>query len=101
MIKEFNDEELRQDLEQAQKIYLYFYSPGCGPCKTTKPKVEAFGNSTDHLVYLVKSVEGKELQKQLKITAYPSMALIENKQFTQGGIGENEVLNIINGKSNQ
>ena len=97
MVKEFNDEELRQDLEQASKIYLYFYSPGCGPCKTTKPQVEKFGNSTEDIVYTIKSTEGKELQQQLKVTAYPSIVLVEDKRFVQGGMGEKEILNIING----
>ena len=59
MVKEFNDEELRQDLEGNLKIYLYFFSSGCGPCKTTKPKVEEFGKNTNDIVYLIQSKEAR------------------------------------------
>lgn len=100
MVKEFNDGELRQDLEGNLKIYLYFFSSGCGPCKTTKPKVEEFGRNTNDIVYLVQSREAKDLQKQLNVSGYPSMVVIENKQFTIGGIGEKEITQIINGEGN-
>ena len=100
MIKEFSDTELRQDLKSNSKIYLYFFSTGCGPCKTTKPKVEKFGNNIDDIVYLIQSKEGKDLQKQIKIQGYPSIAIIENQIFVKGGFGQQEILNIIDGESN-
>jgi len=100
MVKEFNDIELRQDLESNLKIYLYFFSTGCGPCKTTKPKIEEFGRNINDIVYLIPSQEAKELQQQLKVSGFPSIVVIENKQFTQGGIGEKEIIKIIDGESN-
>lgn len=100
MVKEFNDIELRQDLESNSKIYLYFFSTGCGPCKTTKPKIEEFGRNINDIVYLIPSQEAKELQQQLKVSGFPSIVVIENKQFTQGGIGEKEIIKIIDGESN-
>ena len=101
MVKEFNDEELRQDLEGDLKIYLYFFSSGCGPCKTTKPKVEEFGKNINDIVYLIQSKEAKELQQQLKVSGFPSIVVVENKTFIAGGIGEKEITKIINGESNQ
>jgi len=101
MIKKFNDPDLRQDLELDSKIYLYFYSQGCGPCSNSTPKVEEFGNSTENIIYLIDSKEAKDLQKQLKISAYPSIVLVEKKQFVTGGMGEKEVLKVIDGESNK
>ncbi len=100
MVKEFNDIELRQDLESNSKIYLYFFSTGCGPCKTTKPKIEEFSRNINDIVYLIPSQEAKELQQQLKVSGFPSIVVIENKQFIQGGIGEKEIIKIIDGESN-
>ncbi len=50
MVKEFNDIELRQDLESNSKIYLYFFSTGCSPCKTTKPKKEEFSLNNNDII---------------------------------------------------
>ena len=101
MVKEFNDTELRQDLEGNSKIYLYFFSSGCGPCKNTKPKVEEFGKNTNDIVYLIQSKEAKDLQQQLKVSGFPSIVVVKDKTFVAGGIGEKEIVKIIDGESNQ
>ena len=45
--------------------------------------------------------EAVELQKQLKVTAYPSMVRIKNNKIILAGLGANEVRKIIkDGKSN-
>lgn len=100
MLKFFTDKQFSEDLESYKKIYVFFFSPSCGPCREVYPKIEKFGKNTDNLVYFVHEEEGKELQKQLNVTAYPSIVLIENKKIARAGLGLEEVLNIINGKSN-
>lgn len=95
MIKFFKESDLEQDLNTGQKLYIYFHSPTCGPCKITTPLVQEFGNATLNVVYMVNSREGKELQKQLDVSAYPSMIIVHNNKVIKGGIGQNEVQNII------
>ena len=73
MLKYFSDAGFREDLKTRDQMYVYFYSPGCGPCVEIHPKVDKFGKTTDNLVYMVHADEGKELQEQLQVTAYPSM----------------------------
>jgi len=99
MLKFFIDKEFRKDLEFSEKIYTFFFSPSCGPCREIYSQVEDFGKNTDNLVYFIHEEEGKELQEQLNVTAYPSMVLIQDKKITRAGLGAEEVLNIINGKS--
>ena len=102
MIKPFSDSELRKDLEGNSKIYIYFYSPSCGPCKITGPLVEQFGETTKDIVYAVTSKEGTDLQKQLNVSAYPSLIVIENHKVLRGAIGATEVEKIIqDGTSNK
>ena len=101
MVKFFIDEEFRKDLGSHEEVYIFFFSPSCGPCREIYPEIEEFGNSTNNLVYFVHAEEGKELKEQLNVTAYPSMVLIKNQKIDRAGLGKTEVLNIINGKSNK
>ena len=101
MLKFFNDRQLRQDLKSNTNLYLFFYSPSCGPCKSLYPEVIKFGEETNHIVHMVYEDEAVELQKQLNITAYPSIVRIKNGKIILAGLGENEVKKIIkDGKSN-
>jgi len=95
MIKIFNETTFEKDLNAGNKLYVYFYSPSCGPCKTTSPIIEKFGNTTSNVVYIINSTEGIELQKQLNVSAYPSLIIIDNSKFLKGGIGQNEIEKII------
>ena len=102
MLKYFSDAAFRTDLKSQDQMYVYFYSPGCGPCVEIHPKVDKFGKTTSNLVYMVHADEGKELQEQLQVTAYPSMVLIKNKKVDRAGLGGQEVLNMIeDGTSNK
>ncbi len=95
MIKIFEDNELRKDLAEDSKLYIYFYSTGCGPCKVTTPLIEEFGSHSPSIVYTLSSNEGEDLQKQLNVTAYPSLIVIKNNKVLKGGVGSNEVIKII------
>lgn len=102
MIKIFNENTFKNDLNEGKKLYIYFYSPNCSPCKITSPMIEKFGNSTSDIVYTVDSKEGVDLQKQLEISGYPSLILIQNSKVIKGGIGQGEVIKIIqDGSSNK
>ena len=101
MLKFFNDRKLRQDLKSNSDIYLFFYSPSCDPCKEIYPEVTKFGNETNCILHMIYEDEAVELQKQLKVTAYPSMVRIKNNKIILAGLGANEVRKIIkDGKSN-
>jgi len=101
MYKFFNDIQLREDLAEKPKLYIYFSSNACGHCKITKPKVMEFAEANQELVYLIDSREAKELQEQLNIYSYPSMVLIENNKLIKGGVGAGQIEQMIkDGKSN-
>jgi len=46
-MKSYNEQELIKDLEQGNKLYLYFTSGGCGPCKEVKTSVETCAPKQD------------------------------------------------------
>ena len=102
MHKTFKDAELRKDLAKGSKLYIYFSSPSCGHCRTTKPKVMEFAEVNNETVYLMESKEARELQEQLNIYSYPSMVLIEDNKLVRGGVGAGEIEKMItDGESNQ
>jgi thioredoxin-like negative regulator of GroEL len=102
MLKFFNDTAFREDIQSHSELYVYFHSPGCGPCIELHPKINKFGKTSSHLVYMISSDEAKELQEQLNVTAYPSMVLLKNKTVERAGLGAQEVTNMIeDGTSNQ
>ena len=102
MVKFFNERQLREDLKSLKNIYIFFYSPSCDPCKRVYPEVLKFGEKTSDIVYMIYEEEGKELQEQLNVTAYPSMIRIKNTKVILAGLGESEVRKIINdGTSNK
>ena len=95
MIKIFDEPTFKSDLDKGGKLYVYFYSPSCNPCKITSPLIENFGNTTSNIVYAIESTKGIELQKQLKVSGYPSLIVIDKNKFLKGGIGQREVEKII------
>jgi thiol-disulfide isomerase/thioredoxin len=95
MLKFFTDEDFRNDLKIHNSIYVFFHSSGCIPCLEVYPKVEKFGKTTNNLLYIVPEDEGLELQKQLNVTAFPSIVLIEDRKIKKAGLGAKEVKNII------
>ena len=95
MLKFFNDKAFREDIQSHSELYIYFHSLGCGPCVDLHPKVDKFGKTSSYLVYMIEADQGKDLQEQLNVTAYPSMVLIKNKKVERAGLGAQEVTNMI------
>ena len=98
-MKKYSEKELIKDLEQGNKLYLYFNSGGCGPCKEVKNPVKTWSSKQD-IVYLIKSTEAQDLQKELSIVGYPTIAVIEDKKLLELAQGSEQILNLVNGKSN-
>tara|TARA_Y100001972_G_C7662673_1_gene334470 strand:- start:511 stop:810 length:300 start_codon:yes stop_codon:yes gene_type:complete len=99
-MKKYSEKGLIKDLEQGNKLYLYFSSGGCGPCKEVKSSVEIWAPK-QNIVYLINSEEAIDLQKELSIVGYPTIAVIENKKLLELAQGSEQILELINGKSNK
>ena len=73
---------------------------GCGPCKEVKTSIETWAPK-QNIVYLINSEEAIDLQKELSIIGYPTIAVIENKKLLELAQGTEQILELVNGKSNQ
>lgn len=105
MIKDYNRKILDQDLESGKRLYLYFMSLGCGPCKLVTPSIEKFAEKKDN-VYRIKSTEGKDLAGYLQVVSYPTFIVVEDVQIVENLVGANTISNFLNqewfyGTSNQ
>jgi len=98
-MKKYSEEELIKDLEHGSMLYLYFTSGWCGPCKEVKTYVETWASKQD-IVYLINPEEAIDLQKELSIIGYPTIAVIENKKLLELAQGSEQILELVNGKSN-
>ena len=99
-MKNYSEKELIKDLERGNKLYLYFNFKGCGPCKEVETSVENWA-SKQNIVYLVESEEAQDLQQELSIVGYPTIAVIENKKLLELAQGTEQILELVNGESNK
>jgi len=90
----FNQEKLDQDLASGKRLYIYYYLPGCGPCKSLTPVVSDFASGRDN-VHFITSTDQAILPEELHPQGYPSMILVENNFVLAKEGGKGGVLNIL------
>ena len=91
---QFNQKKLDQDLASGKRLYIYYYLPGCGPCKNLTPKVEDFAAGRDN-VYFITSTDKAVLPEELHPPSYPSMLLVENNFLLAKESGQSGVLKLL------
>jgi thiol-disulfide isomerase/thioredoxin len=91
---QFNQEKLDQDLASGKRLYIYYYLPGCGPCKNLTPKVEDFASGRDN-VYFITAKDQAVLPEELHPPSYPSILLVENNFLLAKEIGQSGVLKLL------
>jgi thiol-disulfide isomerase/thioredoxin len=100
-MKSYSQKELIEDLEREDTLYLYFTSKGCGPCKEIKILAEAW-EPKQSIVYLINADEAHDLQQELEIVGYPTIAVVKDKDLIELAQGKEQVFNLMmNGKSNK
>ena len=100
MIKNYSKKEVDIILESGEKLYLYFYSEGCGPCKTTTPIVEDFALRTNN-VFKIPAKANSELETHLRVNSYPTLVVISDQVIERVAAGGLLIKSITkHGKSN-
>lgn len=89
-------EELARFIESGKPVFVDFYAPWCGPCRTMMPMVDELKAKYHGKINIVKvNVDAsKKLVKEMKIGSVPYLALYNNgKQvYTQKGTTTREEL---------
>jgi thioredoxin len=75
---EITKEELKQKIENGEKLVVDFWAPWCGPCKVMKPIFEKVSeeyreNNSEIQLYTLNVEENKEFAAELGIRAIPTV----------------------------
>lgn len=100
---EITQEELKQKIENGDKLIIDFWGKFCGPCKVMKPifdKVsEEMRNSKSEVQLFTLDVEeNRDLAVELGVRAVPTLKSFSNGKevYSQPGMkGENEIKELV------
>jgi len=101
---EITQEELKQKIENGEKLIVDFYTNWCGPCRMMKPifeKVASEVNTGESNVkmYTFNVEENRELASSLGIRSIPTIKAFNNggESFSKSGVlMENEIKDVVN-----
>ena len=90
---EITKEELKQKIENGEKLVVDFWAPWCGPCKTMKPIFERVSEeyrdeNSEVQLYTLNVEENKEFAAELGIRAIPTVKTFSNgeQKFSSPGM---------------
>jgi len=100
---EINDSELKDKIENGEKVIVDFWAKFCGPCKVMKPVFDKISqeysdNNHDVQLYTMDVEENREFAVSLGIRAVPTIKGFSNNKevFSQPGAkDEKQIKDII------
>jgi thioredoxin len=89
-------EELARFIESGKPVFIDFYAPWCGPCRTMMPMVDELKTKYHGKITILKvNVDAsKKLVKEMKIQGVPYLALYKNGKpvYTKNGLTSRDEL---------
>lgn len=89
-------EELARFIESGKPVFVDFYAPWCGPCRTMMPTIDKLKTEYHGKISVVKvNVDAsKKLVKEMKIRSVPYLALYKNgiPVYTKNGLTSRDEL---------
>jgi thioredoxin len=89
-------EELARFIESGKPVFVDFYAPWCGPCRTMMPTIDELKTKYHGKINIVKvNVDAsKKLVKEMKIGSVPYLALYNNGKavYTKNGLTSRDEL---------
>jgi thioredoxin 1 len=100
---EITQEELKQKIENGEKLIIDFWAKFCGPCKVMKPifdKVseEMRDNKSEVQLYTLDVEENRDLAVELGVRAVPTLKSFSNGKevYSQPGMKmENDIKQLV------
>jgi thioredoxin len=76
---EITENDLREKINNGEKMIVDFWAPWCGPCKMMKPIFENVAKTSEVPMYTINVDENREISVELGVRAIPTI-----KSFDEG-----------------
>ncbi len=88
---EITNSELKEKLNNGEKVVVEFWAPWCGPCKMLKPVFErvATSNTTNIQMYTMNIEEGnnKEIAIEYGVRSIPAIKTFDGSELRETSVG--------------
>jgi len=92
---EITQEQLREKINNGEKMIVDFWAPWCGPCKMMKPLFERVAETSEVPMYTINVDENREISVELGVRAIPTIKSFNggNEVSTRAGLLQESQLN--------
>lgn len=91
MVKDLTLNELKEVLDNNNKVFIDFYADWCGPCRAMGPVVEELSEEVNDVAfYKVNCDDEEELAVQFQVTNIPCFFIIKDGKIASKVVGMRE-----------
>jgi thioredoxin len=100
---EITQQELKEKINNGEKLIVDFWAPWCGPCKMVKPLFERVSEKSEVPMYTLNVDENRELSVELGVRAIPTIKSFNGGKVVDTKVGvlqEAQLNDLVNGLIN-
>ena len=88
MVKEIQEIELDNIINENKKVVLDCYAPWCGPCRMLSPIMDELASEIKDICFLKVNVDNNnELARKYGVMSIPTLLIFENGNLKDSSVG--------------